>query len=84
MLPTLLIIDSPMKNISERENREQFTSFHQLLHELARDELRETQFIVIDKEYFAPQKEAGIEVAARHMTPDETADGPLLRGYRGH
>jgi hypothetical protein len=84
MLPTLLIIDSPMKNISERENREQFVGFHQLLHELAKDELKETQFIVIDKEYFAPQKEAGVDVAARHMTPDVTTDGPLLRGYHGH
>ena len=84
VLPTLLIIDSPMKNISERENREQFAGFHQLLHELAGDELKETQIIVIDKEYFAPQKEAGIEVSARHMTPDEETDGPLLRGYHGH
>jgi hypothetical protein len=54
------------------------------LHELAGDELKETQIIVIDKEYFAPQKEAGIEVSARHMTPDEETDGPLLRGYHGH
>ncbi|MEI7847563.1 MAG: hypothetical protein WCK35_17305 [Chloroflexota bacterium] len=34
VLPTLLIIDSPMKNISERENREQFEGFHQMLYEL--------------------------------------------------
>jgi hypothetical protein len=84
MLPTLLIIDSPMKNISERENREQFAGFHRLLYELARDELRDTQFIVIDKEFFPPGKDAGVEVTARHMTPEGKVDGPLLSGYRGH
>ncbi len=72
-----------MKNISERENREQFEGFHQLLYELAAGELRQTQFIVIDKEFFPPPDDTDVEVFVRHMTPDEQ-DGPLLRGYRGH
>jgi hypothetical protein len=84
LLPTLLVIDSPMKNISERENREQFEGFHELLYELAAGELRDTQFIVIDKELFPPPPTMGIEVAVRHMTPDDPKDGPLLHGYRGH
>lgn len=84
LLPTLLIIDSPMKNISERENREQFEGFHQLLYEMASGELQGTQFIVIDKEFFPPHGETGPEVLVRHMTPDDPAEGPLLHGYRGH
>lgn len=84
LLPTLLVIDSPMKNISERENREQFEGFHQLLYELAAGELQDTQFIVIDKELFPPPADLGIEVVVRHMTPDDPTDGPLLHGYRGH
>lgn len=84
VLPTLLVIDSPMKNISERENREQFEGFHRLLYELAAGELRDTQFIVIDKEFFPPPSELDIDVVGRHMTPDEPTDGPLLHGYRGH
>src|SRR5262249_17812040 len=44
-LPELLVIDSPMKNISERENREQFEGFYRLLYELKEDELRATQLV---------------------------------------
>jgi hypothetical protein len=81
LLPRLLIIDSPMKNISERENREQFEGFHELLYELAEGELAATQFVIIDKEHFAPKQPVEYEIKVRHMSPD---DDPLLRGYRGH
>ncbi len=52
----MLIIDSPMKNISERENREQFKGFDNLIYQLKADELKNTQFILIDKEYMPPQR----------------------------
>jgi len=39
-LPRLLIIDSPMKNISERENREQFKGFYNLVYELKAGEFK--------------------------------------------
>lgn len=42
---TALIINSPMKNISERENREQFEGLHELLYELSVSELRKNQYI---------------------------------------
>jgi hypothetical protein len=83
-LPTLLIIDSPMKNISERENREEFEGFHKMLYELAESELGGTQFILIDKEYLAPSTDIKIDFMARHMTPDDAANPPLIRYYRGH
>ncbi len=82
-LPTLLIIDSPMKNISERENREQFEGFHALLYELAAGELKGTQFILIDKEYCPPEKAAGVAVLSRHMRTDSDKEPPLIRKYRG-
>ncbi len=80
LLPRLLIIDSPMKNISERENREQFVGFHELLYELATSELRGIQFILIDKEFCAPPKDLKINLIKRHMTPED----PLISYYRGH
>ncbi len=52
----MLIIDSPMKNISERENREQFKGFDNLIYQLKADEFKNTQFILIDKEYMPPQR----------------------------
>jgi uncharacterized Zn finger protein (UPF0148 family) len=84
VLPTILIIDSPMKNISERENREQFEGFHQMLYELAETELSGTQFIMIDKEFCAPLENVKVNLSVRHMTPEDDANPPLVRYYRGH
>ncbi|MBA5868088.1 MAG: hypothetical protein GDA67_15455 [Nitrospira sp. CR1.3] len=82
VLPTLLIIDSPMKNISERENRLQFEGFHAMLYELAQSELADVQFIMIDKEFCAPSPEQKVKVRARHMTVDKDDDPPLIEYYR--
>jgi hypothetical protein len=82
-LPTLMIIDSPMKNISERENRPQFEGFHQMLYELAETELKGTQFILVDKEYCKPTKKVGFDLRSRHMTVDKDTDPPLIPYYRG-
>ena len=84
LLPELLIIDSPMKNISERENRQQFEGFHQLLYDLKATELQPTQIIMIDKEYCAPPAGSNVSVSTRHMTPDNEEHPPLIRYYRGH
>lgn len=82
LLPTLLIIDSPMKNISERENILQFQGFHDLVYELASGELAQTQFILIDKEYLAPIPEQNLEVTIRHMMPESLENPPLIPYYR--
>lgn len=83
LLPTILIIDSPMKNISERENREQFEGFHQLLYQLAEDELKGTQFILIDKEFCPPDELIELGVNSRHMRVDSKEEPPLIKYYRG-
>lgn len=82
VLPTLIIIDSPMKNISERENRTQFEGFHEMLYELASTELQDTQFILIDKEYCPPNDKHTVAVKARHMTVDRESEPPLIPYYR--
>lgn len=61
-LPSLLIIDSAMKNISERENRRQFEGFYLMLYELKETELAFTQIILIDKEFSAPPANIDLEV----------------------
>lgn len=89
-LPEMLIIDSPMKNISERENREQFKGFYNLVYQLKADELANTQFILIDKEYTPPQRELKLRVSNRHMKPNDRSkenDGhnpPLIPYYYGN
>jgi hypothetical protein len=83
MLPTLLIIDSPMKNISERENREQFLGFFEMLYDLCNTELKGTQFILIDKEICHPPEDFHPSFKERHMKPDDDKYPPLIRYYRG-
>lgn len=82
-LPELLIIDSPMKNISERENKAQFEGFYRMLYWLNAGELRQTQFVLIDKEFFAPPDDLSAGVTNRHMQPDSDEHQPLIRYYRG-
>lgn len=83
LLPTLLIIDSPMKNISERENREQFEGFFEMLYDLCSSELKGTQFILIDKELCSPPEGFEPTYKSRHMKPDDETYPPLISYYRG-
>jgi hypothetical protein len=82
-LPTLLIIDSPMKNISERTNNPQFVGFNEMLYQLAQGELAGTQFVIIDKEYFPPAETEPDWLLVRRMTPDDPKAPPLLTRHIG-
>jgi hypothetical protein len=82
-LPSLMIIDSPMKNISERENREQFERFHKMLYRLLESELAGTQLVLIDKEMFPPRDDVSFSFKSRHMTPGEPDAPPLIPYHRG-
>ncbi len=83
ILPSLLIIDSPMKNISERENREQFEGFHSLIYDLLETELQGTQAVLIDKEFIARDETSVLNFTVRHMMPDSEENPPLIPYYRG-
>ncbi|WBO86282.1 AAA family ATPase [Hymenobacter yonginensis] len=83
ILPNILIVDSPMKNISERENQDVFEGFYNMIYSLASDKMKETQFVMVDKELFLPKAEFNLLVKVRHMTPNEDANPPLRRSYRG-
>jgi rubrerythrin len=80
-LPTLLIIDSAMKNVSERENIELFQSFYGLVYELANGELSKTQFILIDKEMFSVPEGLDMTITSRHMQPGSREHPPLVPYY---
>jgi len=81
-LPSLLILDSAMKNVSERENRELFHAFYGMVYELASTELRETQFVLIDKEFFPAPPALKLDVRSRHMAPGSPVDLPLIPYYK--
>jgi hypothetical protein len=80
-LPSILIIDSAMKNVSERENRELFRDFYSMVYELAASELQGTQFVVIDKEFFPVPDGLDLDVRSRHMAPGSRDDPPLIPYY---
>lgn len=82
-LPELLIVDSAMKNISERENREQFEGFYRMLYELKLGELSSTQMILIDKEYSQPPADLKLPVKSRQMRPKDPEFPPLIPYYQG-
>ncbi|MGB0385147.1 MAG: AAA family ATPase [Ardenticatenaceae bacterium] len=78
-LPTFLMIDTPMKNIGEDVNKNISLSFYKYLYDLARSSLSTTQIIIIDKEYFAPPADKGLDVSEQYMSDDN----PLIPYYRG-
>jgi hypothetical protein len=80
-LPSLLILDSAMKNVSERENRELFRDFYSMVYELATGELQGTQFVLIDKEFFPVPEGLNLEVYSRHMAPGSRDESPLIPYY---
>jgi hypothetical protein len=88
-LPEFLMIDSAMKNISERENRSNFVGFYGLLYELKSSELADTQMILIDKEFTPPLPELELDIISRQMRPREPDSpfdpetAPLIPYYTG-
>ncbi len=83
-LPSFLIIDTPMKNTSPRENRDIFESFYQFVYKLSKTEFENRQIIIIDQEFYKSKDEAPSDMIVRHMTPDDPNAPPLISYYRGH
>ena len=84
MLPRFLIMDTPMKNISERENKDIFKKFYEFLYEMASGELKDLQMIIVDKEYYEPTSEYSNIIHSKHMTPDDPDYPPLIDYYKGY
>jgi hypothetical protein len=80
-LPTLLIIDTPMKNIGEDVDAALFHGFYRYLYTLADGGLGETQLLIIDKEYEPPPEELDAsEIFMERGDPDHP---PLVPYYDG-
>lgn len=83
-LPTLLIVDSPTKNISHDVNPELFEAFYREVFRAAKEQGATRQFILIDSELVKPDSETdlGASFSARLLAHSEAAP-PLLSYYRG-
>lgn len=82
--PNVLIIDTPMKNISERENKDIFESFYKYIYNILQNELKDLQLIIIDKEFYAPDKSYKLDILSKHMTNDNPQYPGLIHYYKGH
>ena len=80
LLPSLIIIDSPMKNIHKTENDEIFQGFHTLVRDLSLNELKDTQFIMIGS-HPLPEDMDLTNVNLRHFTEDINSNNPPLIPY---
>jgi rubrerythrin len=82
-LPELIIIDSPMKNITPDINPEIFRNFYNELYRLLESDLRTWQCILIDQTFFQPP--SSIEsYLNRLMTKNDPDYPPLISYYHGH
>lgn len=85
--PNMLILDTPMKNISERENKELYENFYKFILDIMHTELKDTQLILIDKEdsvFDNINYDECLEISTRRMTPDEKDFPGLIDYYEGH
>jgi len=78
-LPNLLIIDTPTKNVSSKENPEVVKAFYEYVYELADGELKNTQFVIIDNEFTAPPLNVEFDLTVRHMMNGSKEFPPLVR-----
>ena len=77
-LPSVLIIDTPTKNVSSVENPDVISAFFRLVYELAAGELLDTQFIIIDNEFNAVPADVSLSIVSRHMVNGDPQNPPLI------
>ena len=82
-VPTLLIIDTPLKNITPDINVALVEAFYEYLYDLAAVDLSETQVVIIDQQLVEPDEELGLEFLARFMNPADPEHPPLISYYDG-
>lgn len=82
-VPRLLIIDSPMKNITPDINPEIFVNFYRELYRLLQNELKTWQCVVVDQTYFEPPDDFEDHIE-RLLEKNDPRHPPLISYYHGH
>jgi Pyruvate/2-oxoacid:ferredoxin oxidoreductase gamma subunit len=82
-VPTLLIIDTPLKNITPDINPDIVTAFYQYLYRVAENDLRDHQIVIIDQLLVEPPPEITLDFTSRLMTENDSSNPPLISYYRG-
>ncbi|MFN3833133.1 MAG: AAA family ATPase [Allorhizobium sp.] len=82
-VPTILIIDTPTKNITPDINPEIVYSFYEYLYEIAEKELAGHQIVIIDQLLVSPQEDSDLQFKDILMTEDDPQHPPLISYYHG-
>ncbi|NMN06721.1 MULTISPECIES: hypothetical protein [unclassified Novosphingobium] len=82
-VPTLLMIDTPLKNITPDINPELVQAFYRYLYEVAESDLSDHQVIIVDQLLVEPPEDSALEFTDRLMTEDDPENPPLISYYHG-
>ena len=82
-VPNLLIIDTPLKNITPDINPELVEAFYNYLYSKAQNELVDEQFVIIDQKLVRPSAGSALEFSDRYMTTGDPHNPPLISYYQG-
>jgi uncharacterized Zn finger protein (UPF0148 family) len=79
-LPSMLILDSPSKNIDKEVNPEIFAALYSYIFSLSSDFGVSMQFLLIDNNYFTPPN--NLEFTQRFMSRDDENNPRLIRTFK--
>ena len=82
-VPSLLIIDTPLKNITPDINPELVTAFYAYLYTVAETDLRDHQVVIIDQLLVRPPPGSTLDFVDRLMTENDPDHPPLISYYHG-
>lgn len=82
-IPKLIVIDSPMKNITPDINPDVFEHFYKELYRLLNNELSDWQCVVVDQT-FCPFEGFESGTIERKLTKSDPDHPPLIGYYTGH
>lgn len=82
-VPTLLMIDTPLKNITPDINPGLVEAFYQYLYHLGESDLADHQIIIVDQLLVKPQNGSPLDFIDRLMTEDDPQNPPLISYYHG-
>jgi hypothetical protein len=81
-VPTVLIIDTPLKNITPDINPELVEAFYHYLYSKVEGELRGHQLIIIDQKLVRPPDDS-LDFYERYLTTGDPEHPPLISYYQG-
>jgi len=82
-IPRILVIDSPMKNITPDINKDVFLHFYKELYRLLNAELSDWQCVIVDQT-FCPFEGFKDGAKERKLTKSDPDHPPLISYYTGH